>query len=269
MSDRAAKLYVRAFGEERYKHYRSAVNKSAVNKLIKEQMELRHAGFHDVESFIWVLFHELLLAWQKNSADGGDEFSYEAHIALNGLENHTFGKNDGRLYLLSNDADDWMEILPPELGFLAESLVQIAAYIRVEWAYWPELPEDHAHEALAIMLLEMACMIEERGDIELREEEKCLWRRAEDKAATVYMFPSLHDTNPYRKRAGEDLPPGVPKKLKTTHVAQDNAAAAQIERPKPAKANKRARQVRPTPAKPLRKQGKKVPPVKNVQKDGT
>lgn len=114
------------------------------------------------------------------------------------------------------------------------------------------------------MLLEIACIIDERGDIELREEERGQWRRAEDKAASVYVFPSIHDTKPSRKRTctREGSLSRAPKKLKTTHALQG------IERSKPVKANQPARQVHPPPAKPPRKQGKKAPSVKKVQNDG-
>lgn len=244
MSYRSKELYIRAFGEERYERYRSAVNKSTLYKEVKEGLEMRHTGFHDVESFVWVLFHELLLAWPKDSAY--DELNDYAHSTINILEDHAFGRYDPRVAILNNSIDDWTQNLHPELAFLAEPLSQIALYIRNEWAFWPELPEDHAHEALAIMLLEIACMIEERGDIELREEERGQWRRTEGKAASEYVFPCLHDTKPSRKRTRESSLFRASKKLKISHALQDSA---QVERSMLAKANKPARQVRPIPAR--------------------
>lgn len=268
MSDRAKELYVRAFGETRYEDYRSAVNNSALYKKVEPGLKMRHTGFHDVESFVWVLYHELLLAWPKDSTD--DEFGDSVRSTINGLEDHVFGQEDKRPDLLSFDSLYWEQRLHSEFSFLAEPIKQISLYMKNEWAVWPELPEDHAHEALAIMLLEMACMIEERGDIELREEERGQSTRTKDKAATRYVFQSRYDVTTPRKRTaagtGEVPQPRAPKKSKTTHATQDNAQAGPS---RPVKTSKPTRQVSPTPAKAPRKQGKKVLSVEDVhvQKD--
>lgn len=127
MSDRAKELYVRAFGEKRYESYQSAVNNSTLSKEVDEELEMRHAGFHDVESFVWVLFHELLLAWPKSSAD--EELSDSALATLDRLEAHGFGCFDNRPALLDANRHYWKKRLHSGLSFLAESLTQIALYM--------------------------------------------------------------------------------------------------------------------------------------------
>lgn len=169
MSERAKNVYMHAFEENRYEKYQSLVNDAAKRKIIEEDSDFKHMAVHDVESFVWVLIHELLLAWPKDSDIG---LTYYGYYALRKLEEHTFGPMDYRFIFLEADHEDWKTYLHPALACLADTLVQMSNYIAHEWAHWPELPEDHAHEAIAILLVEMACIIEDKGDIELRETHR-------------------------------------------------------------------------------------------------
>ena len=100
---RAKALYMRAFGEERYKQYQSCVNGSPKTKTVEKVVEVRHKGFHDVESFAWILFHELLIAWPKKSRS--DELTEDTIDILDSIDTHDFGSHDKRLPLFNASED--------------------------------------------------------------------------------------------------------------------------------------------------------------------
>lgn len=173
MEDEVRELYDGAFGSERYERYRKAVEDTSDMKRIREEVIMRHIPAYDVESFVWVLIHQLMLAWPENTPHMMNSIAAH-HIDL--LENHSFAakgvdQRDGILRRLSRD--DWEAILHPSLGCLIALLDSICTYFAVEWAHWPEINEDHAHEALAIFLLKMVHVLDKKGDpIRLKERPR-------------------------------------------------------------------------------------------------
>ncbi|THH07255.1 hypothetical protein EW145_g3520 [Phellinidium pouzarii] len=77
------------------------------------------------------------------------------HLLIHYFENHNFAKDgsDFRESILVKDAAFWKAILHLELACLVERLEEMCLYLSAEWAYWPEPPEDHAHEAFKRLLL--------------------------------------------------------------------------------------------------------------------
>ncbi|THH06214.1 hypothetical protein EW145_g4231, partial [Phellinidium pouzarii] len=152
LTGESKRLYAQAYGQETYDKYIKAVSESEMVKDPASPPQYRHRPYHDVESFFWVLVYELLIAWPEGNEKTISEL---ASFLIHSFENHNFIKNgvDFRTDLLSKDAAFWRAILHPELECLAETLEEMCLYLSAEWAYWPELPEDHAHEAFKRLLL--------------------------------------------------------------------------------------------------------------------
>lgn len=138
-----------------------------------KNLQYKHAPFHDVESFFWVLLYRLVLARPK----GDDEvMSMEADQLLDCLAQHEFGKvTDGRPNLLTSAFDDVVEkYLSPRLQVLAPMLSAIREYISVEWTRWQScrLPADHAHEAVKRILLKYIRKLSREGDVDFEKGER-------------------------------------------------------------------------------------------------
>lgn len=226
LSEAVKPIYERVFGKDRYELYRNSVNGSPKSKAI-EKLTIRHSGHHDVESFAWVLFHELLMAWPVNSKEHC--LSSQSMGALMGLRDHCFGYNyDGRPHLFKAKQGIWEELLHPDLQCLAPTLEKISTYLSTDWERWPEILEDHAHEALAICLIEMAVILMEKGDpIELQEKE-----RSPEMGSYVssFMIKNYDVTSPKsKKRTGDDSQTGPPKRSKTSRVKESDVQAGPSE----------------------------------------
>ncbi|KAI5119575.1 hypothetical protein M0805_006460 [Coniferiporia weirii] len=169
----AKQLYIRAFGQEVHDRYITAINESP--RYISDTSEekepsYKHAPYHDAESFFWVLVYELLVAWPECEED---ELSMGASYLMFELHKHDFMNefSDIRKVLRLSDLDYWEKILHPRLLCLAETICELGSYFNTEWAYWKDLPEDHAHEALKRLLL--PAILKLKADpIPLREEER-------------------------------------------------------------------------------------------------
>ncbi|KAI5119576.1 hypothetical protein M0805_006461 [Coniferiporia weirii] len=146
-------LYVQAFGQEKYDEYIEAVKRTTKYLSLDEKDEPRykHSPFHDVESFFWVLVHELLLAWPEGEEEC---LSLNAFSLIIQFQEHTFSEDgcDFRFSILSKKKRFFEGVLHPRLWCLAEVLADMAAYLRPEWAFWPSLPKDHVHEAFKRLL---------------------------------------------------------------------------------------------------------------------
>ncbi|KAI5119522.1 hypothetical protein M0805_002544 [Coniferiporia weirii] len=168
----AKHLYIQAFGQEKYDEYIEAVEKAAdsIKKSEVKAFSYKHSPFHDIESFFWVLVYELLLAWPE----GEEECMTQAASSLIlQFRNHSFLKNgaDFRSDVLGRNKDFFEEVLHPRLWCLAEILATMAEYLYPEWAFWPDLPKDHVHEAFKRLLL-AAIHILKSDPIRLRAEQR-------------------------------------------------------------------------------------------------
>ena len=96
MSAKAEELYLRAFGKERYNRYESAVNITARIKEVEEDIELQLMCFHDAESFAWIHYQQVVLAWAKISAV--DELNMVSLDTINRLHTLRGVKSRHRLF---------------------------------------------------------------------------------------------------------------------------------------------------------------------------
>lgn len=111
-----------------------------------------HRAFHDAESFVWVIVNELIRARPEGYEE---EFTDIACRHINILEKHEFSRGaDSREGFLKFNETVWRDILHPRLGFLAPMMERLVSYFSVEWLLWPEIPEDHGHEFVKVLLRE-------------------------------------------------------------------------------------------------------------------
>ncbi|KAI5115337.1 hypothetical protein M0805_000713 [Coniferiporia weirii] len=156
----AKELYLKAYGPEKYEFYLNAINNtpSMQSIPIDANPAVEHCGCHDVESAYWVLVHQLLHAWPVNEES---QVSEKASRLMNVFKSHTFVEEDtdSRDGVFRNKREEsWLEILHPRLAILCKMMALLTRYIATEWALWKEydLPEDHCHEAMSRLLLEVA-----------------------------------------------------------------------------------------------------------------
>jgi hypothetical protein len=172
LTGRAAELYGQAYGEdilEKYPRLVSMTNDRSIPR--NYEVEYRHIPAYDVESFFWVLLHELVTAYpQGEKHDGMTEGAREF---LETMEAHRFkvGEHDARKKYLHRfmRISTLEDLLHPRLRKLAPYLVELSQYLFTEWAYFGEdyIPADHAHEAMKRVLLKMLLEIED-DPIELK-----------------------------------------------------------------------------------------------------
>ncbi|THH03128.1 hypothetical protein EW145_g6507 [Phellinidium pouzarii] len=176
LTGRAKELYEKAYGPEKYKKYRDAVNGTDIAKNRnghKVLPKFQHAAHHDVESFFWVIVYELLSAWPE-----GEEvcLNESSNNFLQKMQGHTFGAGeDDDVRTFAADLGLWRKRLHPRLKIVAGMVQEIQDYVATEWAFWADdnLPEDHCHEAIKIILLKTIVMLDELGDpIPLKQVER-------------------------------------------------------------------------------------------------
>lgn len=93
---------------------------------------------------------------------------------LKRIEGHNFfSELDSRPRIFEFSEKKWKTMLHPGLHCLAPILAKISMYLSIPWEHWPEIVEDHVHEAIAIYLIEMGVILKRKGDpIELLEKER-------------------------------------------------------------------------------------------------
>lgn len=166
---KAKELYIAAFGQDYYDLYLNKVNNSPESKKFDGSTPFKHEAWHDCESFLWVLANELARAWPKGKEE---ELTAEASVFILALENHNFGDSDNRLGYFLCSIGKWEKILHPDLAFLAPLICTLFSYFSVEWSAWPELPEDHGHEAFKRLLLKAIVELREKNDSILLDVDK-------------------------------------------------------------------------------------------------
>lgn len=178
--------YIKTYGQERYDRYWSAMEKVDKSRTYDpEKHSYGHRAFHDAESFAWVIVNELMKAWP----DGSDEdLTDTACKHINILEGHNFGVDtDSRMPMRFLDLPSWERILHPRLALLAPLVHKLVKYFSVEWLLWPELPEDHGHEAVKVLLREAILDMNEKSDpIPLKPELRCPRKYAAAQQALHY-----------------------------------------------------------------------------------
>ncbi|THH06234.1 hypothetical protein EW145_g4222 [Phellinidium pouzarii] len=199
LTGKAKDLYIKAYGQETYDRYINVVEESDLIKMVSKDDDknprYRHAAYHDVESFFWVLVYELLVAYPEN---GTPSMSASANILLLQFQGHDFIPDDFRKSVLDKGEESWKEILHPRLGCLAEFITILCGYFVPEWAFWPELPEDHTHEAFKRLLLAEIAKLDAANDpIALNSKERKVIQHPD--AIRNSSFMDSHETPSPRK----------------------------------------------------------------------
>lgn len=164
--------YIKTYGQEHYDRYWGAMEKdeSEYRKYDPEKYHYSHRAFHDAESFAWVIINELLKAWPE-----GFEEKLTRHSCnyINALDEHEFGCDyDSRLIFRGvYSPKGWENLMHPRLACLSPMVYKLANYFSVEWLLWPELPEDHGHEFVKVLLREAILDMQGNNDpIPLKQE---------------------------------------------------------------------------------------------------
>lgn len=162
--------YVKTYGQERYDRYWGAMeNLDEYRTYDPEKYHYSRRAFHDAESFAWVIVYELIMAWPEGFEE---ELTASAYAVINVFKEHCIdGILDSRMPYFSVHESGWKNMLHPRLAFLAPLVYKPVKYFSVEWLLWPELPEDHGHEAVKVLLREAILdMNEENDPIPLKQE---------------------------------------------------------------------------------------------------
>lgn len=156
LNGRAAGLYENAYGPELVHRYPRLVNDSETYRDDPDFSEYKHAPYHDVESFFWVLFYTLIRAWPEGDVG---TMNVTAQRILKLTQGHRFVENehdDREGWLRKNHQVESIEkALSPKLQKFAPFLIDIRDYVGIEWAGWAadKFPADHCHEAVKRILL--------------------------------------------------------------------------------------------------------------------
>ncbi|THH03710.1 hypothetical protein EW145_g6065 [Phellinidium pouzarii] len=199
LTDKAKDLYIKAYGQKTYDRYLNAVEQSDLIKMVSKSDDkfprYRHAAYHDVESFFWVLVYELLVAYPEN---GTPSMSASANILLLQFQGHYFVESDFRHSLFQEEKEFWKAVLHPRLECMAELISTLCGYFIPEWAFWPELPEDHTHEAFKRLLLAEIAKLDAANDpIALNSKERKVIQHPD--AIRNSSFMDSHETPSPRK----------------------------------------------------------------------
>lgn len=162
--------YTKTYGQGRYDRYWGCMEKlDEFRKCDPEKYSYSHRAFHDAESFAWIIVYELIRAWPEGFEE---ELTKSARYHISVFEEHRpGGGSDSRTPLIVIGQSGWEDILHPRLTFLAPMIKKLVKYFSVEWLLWPELPEDHGHEAVKILLREAISDMKEKNDpIALKQE---------------------------------------------------------------------------------------------------
>ncbi|THG98177.1 hypothetical protein EW145_g7472, partial [Phellinidium pouzarii] len=197
LSGRARELYDQAYGKEKYEKYRDAVNNAVPKYEItgEEKLLFLNAAHHDMESFYWVLVYELLAAWPE----GEDKcLSSVANNLLTILLEHEFNSETRHF---EYEQEDWENLLHPSLKIVAVMMFKIQEYFSTEWAYWANIPGDHCHEAVKVIMLQTIVELDEAGDpIALRPESRRPERRLDIDQYSSYWYANAKASQPRPRR---------------------------------------------------------------------
>lgn len=199
LEGKAKELYIAAHGLEHYDQYLNEVNSSPEVKDFDGSTPFKHEAWHDCESFLWVLTYELARAWPKGKEE---ELTAEASGFILALENHSFGDSENRLGYFLCSVGKWEKILHPDLAFLAPLIRTLFSYFSIEWSAWPELAEDHGHEAFKRLLLKAIVELREKNDSILLDVDKLRVHEthADAKSPTLQSTRRTNIANAARRR---------------------------------------------------------------------
>lgn len=145
--------YIATYGQERYdKYWRFMETLDERRVYDPKKYVYGYRAYHDAESFAWIIINELMRAWPE----GHEELlspTAEAHIASFLKHSFRLGSDDRQAWSFIS-ITFWQQILHPRLAFLALMACRLLHYFGTEWLLWPELPEDHGHEVIKILIME-------------------------------------------------------------------------------------------------------------------
>lgn len=125
-------------------------------------VDLKHQLFHDAESMFWVIVWSLARSTRPGSQPE-QEWRPGFNKFIEAMNNHRTGSElaDGRVNLYRRD---WEEVLHEDLACMLPMILQMHQYVRLEWAFSPNLNPEHVHEALMRLLLKEIVRINETGE---------------------------------------------------------------------------------------------------------
>lgn len=146
---------------------------------------------------------------------------------LRRIEGHSFGnEDDSRPRIFDYREKKWKTMLHPALHCLAPILSKISMYLSIPWEHWPEIVEDHVHEAIAIYLIEMGVILKQNGDpIELQEKERSVDLFGYAASFVINTHDITSPRSKSKKRTGDNSQTKAPKRSKTK-LAQCTGAQA-------------------------------------------
>ena len=170
LSGEALRLYIKAYGEETYRHYIEEFYKSP-SELVDHNAPFRQLPVHDAESIIWIIIDFLLKAIPTG---GNPEVTQVASSALKVLANHTLEPSADSRRCFMRFSREWLHNLHPKLTHLAPMLCKFSSLLNFNWTLLcikGLLPQDILHEAVKRILLEEIVRIRaEQCDVSLGEE---------------------------------------------------------------------------------------------------
>ena len=169
------KLYIEAYGEEKYRYYIEQFEKSPLF-LKRNDTVFRQLPVHDAESIIWIIVDHLLRAI-PDGVDESPEVNNAAVGALRAFINHAVEKSgDTRSCFAEYSKEDWIDCLHPALSHMAPMLAKLCELVSADWTLWclhGHLPIDFLHEAIKRILLQEIVRIKtEKCDVPLGQEER-------------------------------------------------------------------------------------------------
>ena len=163
------KLYIEAYGEEKYRYYIEQFEKSPLF-LKRNDTVFRQLPVHDAESIIWIIIDNLI----KAIPEGGDpEVTKAASAALRLLADHPVVLfYDFRRSFIG--FPDRVQDLHPKLSHLAPMLRKLTKLLIINWTLLcikGLLPQDILHEAVKrVFLQEIDRIRTEKCDVRLELE---------------------------------------------------------------------------------------------------
>lgn len=161
----ARSVYEHSYGKERYFHYTQIVNKIELKQIPQPTPPLSYQPYHDAESTFWLLAWCLGRAAPENTDDRDeyDSFYRDFYIAMM-RQQRRGDAPDPRIPYCLKGAAGWKLLLHSRLESVGPMLREMGHYFLGEWLYRPELPQDHAHEAMQRLLLAEILRMRDEGE---------------------------------------------------------------------------------------------------------
>ncbi|KAI0324620.1 hypothetical protein GY45DRAFT_1392082 [Cubamyces sp. BRFM 1775] len=175
LSDEAKRMYVHAYGQERYDKYCDGIGMchggvpaepAGISRSVgttQSSIPYQHRWEYDVESVYWTLYSVLLRVLPRGFSETPETDSalqqyWEILIwhQFFRSDRHVNLPQDTRSALLDCDLEAFLKPFPPIMQDVACLLYDMAQHVRIPYASMAELPEhnDHLHEAVQRLILE-------------------------------------------------------------------------------------------------------------------